>query len=168
MRTARGRSTRRRRELVMPQSSRRGTRVLLPASRSPARRRLPRRSSMPRLPPRAFYIFRTQRTPVPEPPKSPKKIDSPNMPTVFPRISRGAHMSTAKELAAKVKHTNSTSLTAQKAQLRDTQASLAKTKAQTRIPTHRLSRSDQFTERVTCHVIWLEFLLFSDPYDPLT
>ena len=123
-----------------------------------------------RLSSRTLYTYRTKRTrrtPVPEPIKSPK-IDSQSILTVFPRISRGAHMSTAKELAAKVKHTNSTSLTAQKAQLRDTQASLAKTKAQTRIPTHRLSRSDQFTERVTCHVIWLEFLLFSDPYDPLT
>jgi hypothetical protein len=72
--------------------------------------------------------------------------------TVFPRISRGAHMSTAKELAAKIKHTNSASLTVQKSQLRDTQAPLAKTKAQTRIPTHGLSRTDQFTERshVSC------------------
>jgi hypothetical protein len=89
---------------------------------------------MPRLPSRAFYIFRKQLTPVPESTKSPKKIDSPNMPTVFPRISRGAHMSTAKELATKVKHANSASLTVQKAQLRDTQASPAKIKRRHAFP----------------------------------
>ena len=43
-------------------------------------------------------------------------------------------MSTAKELAAKVKHTNSASLTVQKAQLRDTQASLAKIKRRHAFP----------------------------------